>query len=142
MTWFKRMAAVLLVAGTALGCSDYSTEPNIQDPNGPRVHTVMISYCVDIGENQTSGVINILCYPSATLAVGNSAQLSARALNDSTDLTSQCAWVWRSNSSAVTIRVNQPSRTAIVTKNPFNISAAQVTVTATCNGVTGSYNIM
>jgi hypothetical protein len=142
MSWFRTMSAAFAVAVGVMGCSTETTGPNIHDPNGPNVHTVMISYCVDIGENATSGTISILCYPSATLAVGNSAQLSARALNDSEDLTSQCNWVWRSNSSSVTIRVNQPSRTAIVTKNPFNISAAQITVTATCNGVSGSYNIM
>ena len=141
MSRLKTMTAAALLAIATVACTEKTTGPNIHDPNGPNVHTVMISYCVDIGETPT-GLIQIICYPSATLAVGNSAQLSARALNDSTDLTSQCNWVWRSNSSSVTIRVNQPSRTAIVTKNPFNISAAQVTVTATCNGVSGSYNIM
>ena len=138
MTWFKKMSAVLLVACAAVGCSADPIAPNTQDPNGPRVQVVTISYCIDISTIGSS----VVCFPNATLASGNSAQLSARATNGAEDLTTQCAWVWRANSASVTIRVSQPSRTAVVTKNPFNISGQQTTVTATCNGVTGSYNIL
>ena len=141
MTWLKRMTAVALVAVGSLACTEKAVAPNFYDPNGPAVQEVLISYCVEIGQTQ-EGNIQVVCYPSANLQPGNSAQLSARALSLTDDITSQCSWVWRSNSSFVTIRVNQPSRSAIVTKNPFNVvSGQQITVTATCNGVTGSYNI-
>src|SRR5262245_37443055 len=141
MRWLSTITAVAFVAAGALGCAEKELGPNIQDPNGPKVQEVLISYCVEIGQT-SEGNIQVVCYPSAALLPGNSAQLSARALSTTDDITTQCTWVWRSNSSFVTIRVNQPSRTAIVTKNPFNgVSGQQITVTATCNGVSGSYNI-
>ena len=141
MAWFKTIATVALVAVGSLACAEKELGPNIQDPNGPKVQEVLISYCVEIGQTP-EGNIQVICYPSASLLPGNSAQLSARALGTTSDITSQCSWVWRSNSSFVTIRVNQPSQTAIVTKNPFSVvSGQQLTVTATCNGVSGSYNI-
>jgi len=129
-----------MVAAGGIGCSEKAVGPNLYDPNGPAVQEVLVSYCVDIGE--TEDRVQVVCYPSANLLPGNSAQLSARALSTTADITTQCSWVWRSNSAFVTIRVNQPSQTAIVTKNPFNVVSGQaITVTATCNGVSGSYNI-
>ena len=138
MRWLKTMTAIAFATLCASGCTTDPLAPNVQDPNGPRVNTVNISYCVDVSTIGNS----VVCYPTATLAVGNSAQLQAKATNGDEDLTSQCAWVWRTNSRSVSIRVNQPSQSAVVTKNPFNISGAQITVTATCNGVSGSYNIL
>ena len=141
MTWLKTITAVAFVAVGSIACAEKQLGPNIQDPNGPNVQEVLISYCVEIGQT-SEGNIQVVCYPSANLLPGNSAQLSARAMGLTDDITTQCSWVWRSNSPFVTIRVNQPSRTAIVTKNPFNVvSGQQITVTATCNGVSGSYNI-
>ena len=138
MAWFKTITAVGFAALVTAGCTTDPIAPNIQDPSGPRVRTVYISYCVDISTIGSS----VVCYPNATLQPGNSAQLEARANNGNEDLTTQCAWIWSSNSKAVTIRVSQPSQQAVVTKNPFNISGQLITVTATCNGVTGSYNIL
>src|SRR5262245_1501957 len=124
MTWLKTLGAVALVTVAAIGCTEDSLGPNIQDPNGPKVQEVLISYCVEIGQTP-EGNIQVVCYPSANLQPGNSAQLSARALSTTDDITTQCNWVWRSNSSFVTIRVNSPSRTAIVTKNPFSVVSGQ-----------------
>ena len=140
MTWLKTITAVAVVAVGGIACAEKAVAPNFYDPNGPAVQEVLISYCVNIGE--TEETLQVVCFPSANLLPGNSAQLSARALSTTADITTQCNWVWRSNSAFVSIRVNQPTRTAIVTKNPFNVVSGQaITVTATCNGVTGSYNI-
>lgn len=141
MTWFKTIGATCVAALMVAGCTTDPIAPNIQDPNGPKVRSVSISYCIDLGQGDT-GINNVVCYPSVTLQPGTSAQLTASARNGDQDLTSQCAWVWSSKSKAVTIRVSQPSQQVIVTKNPFNISGQLITVTATCNGVTGSYNIL
>ena len=61
----------------------WAVAPNFYDPNGPAVHEVLISYCVNIGETEETR--QVVCFPSANVLPGNSAQWSARALSTTQD---------------------------------------------------------
>jgi hypothetical protein len=122
------VCAMLSVAVLA-GCDDVVTSPNVRDPNGPQVSLVRLC-----GISEGGG-----CVPDVVLLPGSSVLIEATATQGFQDLSSSCNFVWKSNKTAVRVAVNNPSRSAIVTANENGTGA--LTITATCNGVSGSFNI-
>ena len=132
MKYLASVTTVFLVALGSVACNESMTELNSEDSNGPKVSAVSLCAYVE-GSDCRGG--------TRELRAGSSVQLVAKAMFGSTDVTALCDFVWAANSQAVSLRVSQPRRTAVVTKNPFNVSGRAATVTATCNGVVGSFNV-
>ena len=129
MKFRSTVTTVCLVAIASVGCEDVVTTPNTVDPAGPRVTAVTLCHFRD-GK----------CFLNAALSAGNSVVLEALANQGLQDITSACTFVWKSNKSSVRVAVNQPSHTAVVTANG-NAIANGLTITATCNGVSGAFSI-
>jgi hypothetical protein len=130
MKLFASVSAAFLVVLGSAGC-DASTEPEPQDPAGTKASEVTVS-----GPCTTE---SLEC--GALLVSGASATLQAQAKLGSQDVTSQCDFVWRASPAYVRIRVNPTTETAIVTREWFTVYAGAITITATCNGVSGPYNV-
>ena len=130
MKFRSTVTTVCLVAIASAGCEDVVTTPNKVDPAGPRVTEVTLCHFREDAK----------CFLNATLSAGNSVVLEALATQGLQNITSACTFVWKSNKSSVRVAVNQPSHTAIITANG-NAIANGLTITATCNGVSGAFSI-
>lgn len=129
--------AVLLCAA----CEDAVTAPNERDPLGPQLSAVVLCSYAPLLPGSGADVNNKTCETSTALAPGNSVHIEALALKGHEDLTSSCTFSWKTNRNSVRVRISEPSNTAIVTKNPVSVSGGGITITATCNGVSGAFNI-
>jgi hypothetical protein len=130
----KLLSIALLAVSGSLACEDIVTQPNTVDPTGPNVS--LVALCRYPSDNtQQNG-----CTSTATLSAGASTSIEAVATSGSQDLTNRCTFVWAANRNSVRIAVNRPSNSAVVTANASALSSG-VTITATCNGVSGSFNV-
>jgi hypothetical protein len=72
------------------------------------------------------------------LSVNLSLGIAAYAFDGSTNITSQCSFTWSSSDvNKVTVTPNPDTRTAIINRK----SSGATTITATCKGVSGVFNV-
>jgi hypothetical protein len=82
----------------------------------------------------------LICTTSLFLNAGLSTSLVASAFDGTTNITSQCSFTWLSSNEALaTVTPNPDTRSAIALRKS---TSSGVTITATCKGVSGVFNLI